>query len=339
MRQLAVIFGLQGPRLTPAEKTFFRDANPWGFILFARNIETPDQVRGLTQSLRETVGRKVMIFIDQEGGRVQRLKPPHWFDYPSLGFLAANYRFNRKQTRRAVFLHHRLIAADLRALGINANCAPVLDIPVKGSDPIISDRAMGTNAHQVIDLGQAALAGLMTGGIAPVIKHIPGHGRAKVDSHLALPKLDNWLPKLMGSDFLPFKELADAPMAMTAHIVIEGLDKQAPVTISPVAINYIRKRLNYDGLIMTDDLDMKALSGSLSGLTRAALTAGCDIALQCSGKLPAMVEVAKGSRYLDGDARRRADIAEFCAEDPREFDYDSSMFEYKALTQKGTEAV
>ena len=143
----------------------------------------------------------------------------------------------------------------------------------------------------------------------------------------------------MGSDFLPFKELADAPMAMTAHIVVEGLDKRAPVTISPSALKFIRERLGYDGLIMTDDLDMKALSGSLSGLTRAALTAGCDIALQCSGKLPAMVEVAKGSRYLDGDARRRADIAEFCAEDPREFDYDSAMFEYMALAQLGLEAV
>lgn len=339
MRQLAVIFGLQGPRLTPAEKTFFRDANPWGFILFARNIETPDQVRGLTQSLRETVGRNVMIFIDQEGGRVQRLRSPHWFDYPSLGSIAQYYRQNRRQTRRAIFLHHRLIAADLRALGINANCAPVLDIPVKNADPIISDRALGTNAGQVIDLGQAALAGLMTGGVAPVIKHIPGHGRATVDSHLALPKIGNWLPGLMGSDFLPFKELSNAPMAMTAHIVVEGLDKRAPVTISPAAIKFIRQRLGYDGLIMSDDLDMKALTGSLSGLTRASLTAGCDIALQCSGKLPAMVEVAKGSRYLDGDSRRRADIAELCAEDPRLFDYESAMFEYKALTQKDMRSV
>lgn len=333
MRQLTVIFGLQGPRLSSAEKAFFRDANPWGFILFARNIETPDQVRGLTNSLRETVGRDVMIFIDQEGGRVQRLRPPHWFDYPSLGSIAQNYHANKKQTRRSIFLHHRLIAADLRALGINANCAPVLDIPAKNADPIISDRAMGTNAHQVIDLGQAALAGLMTGGVAPVIKHIPGHGRAKVDSHIALPKIQSWLPGLIGSDFLPFKTLNSAPMAMTAHIVVEGLDNRSPVTISPAAIKFIRNRLGYDGLIMTDDMDMKALSGSLSGLTRAALTAGCDIALQCSGKLPAMVEVAKGSRYLDGESRRRADIAQLCAEDPREFNYNLAKAEYLALTR------
>lgn len=338
MRQLAVIFGLQGPRLSSAEKAFFRDANPWGFILFARNIETPDQVKALTQSLRDTVGRDVMIFIDQEGGRVQRLRSPHWFDYPSLGSIAKSYSDNKRNTRRAIFLHHRLIAADLRALGINANCAPVLDIPVKDADPIISDRAMGTNAQQVIDLGQAALAGLLTGGVAPVVKHIPGHGRATVDSHLALPRIPNWLPGLNGSDFLPFKTLNEAPMAMTAHIVVEGLDKRAPVTISPAAIKFIRERMGFDGLIMTDDMDMKALTGSLSGLTRAALTAGCDIALQCSGKLPAMVEVAKGSRYLEGDARRRADIAQLCAQDPRDFDYNSAKTEYLSLTGYETEA-
>lgn len=339
MRQLAVIFGLSGPRLTAAEKAFFRDANPWGFILFARNVETPDQVRALTDSLRDTVGRDVMIFIDQEGGRVQRLRAPHWFDYPSLGSIAESYKVNKSRTRRAVFLHHRLIAADLRDIGINANCAPVLDIPVKGADPIISDRALGKNAAQVIDLGQAALAGLMTGGVAPVVKHIPGHGRATVDSHLALPKIHNWLPGLVGSDFLPFKTLNDAPMAMTAHIVVESLDRTTPVTISPAAIKFIRTRMGYDGLLMTDDLDMKALSGSLSGLTRAALTAGCDIALQCSGKLPAMVEVAKGSRYLDGEPRRRADIAQLCAEEPRDFDYESAQFEYTSLIKTDEAAI
>jgi len=276
-----------------------------------------------------------MIFIDQEGGRVQRLRSPHWFDYPSLWSIAQGYKDNRRKTRRAIFLHHRLIAADLRALGINANCAPVLDIPVEGADPIISDRALGRNSGQVIDLGQAALAGLMTGGVAPVLKHIPGHGRAKVDSHLALPVIENWLPGLTGSDFLPFKELSDAPMAMTAHVVIEKLDDRSPVTISPAAIKFIRENLGFNGLLMSDDLDMKALTGSLSGLTRAALTAGCDIALQCSGKLPAMVEVAKGSRYLDGESRKRADMAELCAEDPRDIDYDSAQFEYKALIQEG----
>ncbi len=336
MRQLAVIFGLQGPRLTASEKAFFRDANPWGFILFARNIETPAQVKALTQSLRECVGKNCMIFIDQEGGRVQRLKSPHWYDYPSLGVLASGYRENKGQARRAIYLHHRLIASDLRALGINANCAPVLDVPVKGADPIISDRALGANAYQVIDLAQAAMAGLMVGGVAPVIKHIPGHGRATVDSHLALPKITNWVPRLMGSDFLPFKELADAPMAMTAHILIEGLDANQPVTLSSKAISFIRERLGFKGLLMSDDMDMKALSGDLSALTHKALSAGCDIALQCSGKLPSMVRVAKGARYLEGEARRRADMAELCAEDPRDFDYKAALSEYMMLTVEGS---
>lgn len=332
MRQLAVIFGLQGPRLTASEKAFFRDANPWGFILFARNIETPAQVQSLTQSLRECVGRNCMIFIDQEGGRVQRLRSPHWYDYPSLGSISAGYKEHKGQTRRAIYLHHRLIASDLKTLGINANCAPVLDIPVKGADPIISDRAFGSNAHQVIDLAQSAMAGLMVGGVAPVIKHIPGHGRAMVDSHKALPKIANWVPRLMGSDFLPFKHFADAPMAMTAHILVEGLDAKKPVTLSSSAISFIREKIGFNGLLMSDDLDMKALSGNLSELTRNALSAGCDIALQCSGKLPAMVQIAKGSRYLDGISRQRADMAEYCAEDPREFDYDAAQAEYMALT-------
>jgi len=338
MRELAVIFGLSGPRLSAAETAFFRDANPWGFILFSRNIETPDQVRNLTQSLRDCVGRNCLIFIDQEGGRVQRLQPPHWFDYPSLGAIAELYKGDKKLARRAIFLHHRLIAADLRALGITANCAPVLDIPVSGADPIISDRALGANAHQVIDLGQAAMAGLMVGGVAPVIKHIPGHGRAKVDSHKALPKITNWLPKLIGSDFLPFNKLSDAPMAMTAHLTVEGLDAKTPVTLSPKAIKFIRQRMGFDGLLMSDDLDMKALTGSLAGLTRSALTAGCDIALQCSGKIPAMVDVAKGSRFLDGKSKERAIIAESCASDPREFDYHFAKAEYTRLVEQVRQA-
>ncbi len=338
MRSLAVIYGLQGPKLTAAEKTFFRDARPWGFILFSRNIETPSQVSALTQSLREVVGRNCLIFIDQEGGRVQRLKPPHWHNYPSLGHVTSQFHISPKKIRRAVFLHHRLIAADLRALGITANCSPVLDIPVEGADPIISDRALGSSAKDVIDLAQPAMAGLMTGGVAPVIKHIPGHGRATVDSHKALPFITNWLPKLLASDFKPFIELNHAPMAMTAHLIVESIDSKTPVTLSKKCISFIRNRMNYDGLLMSDDLDMKALSGDLTTITRKALTAGCDIALQCSGKLPAMVEVAKGSRYLDGKPLQRARMAELCAEDPREFDYDAAFNEYLELIDLGSRA-
>ena len=335
MTELAVIFGLQGPKLTAAEKAFFRDTRPWGFILFSRNIETPKQVRKLTQSLRECVGRNCLIFIDQEGGRVQRLKPPHWHDYPSLGHVTAQFHLSPKKIRRAVFLHHRLIAADLRAIGITANCSPVLDIPVKGADPIISDRALGTNAKDVIDLAQPAMAGLMTGGIAPVIKHIPGHGRATVDSHKALPVIKKWLPGLVGTDFKPFKALNHAPMAMTAHLIIEAIDRENPVTLSKRCIDFIRNRLEFDGLLMSDDLDMKALSGSLTSNTRKTYAAGCDIALQCSGKIPAMVEVAKGSRFLTGKSKQRAEMAELCAEDPREFNYEEAFAEYLDLIDIG----
>ncbi|NNE58344.1 MAG: glycoside hydrolase family 3 protein [Hellea sp.] len=331
MTELAAIFGLQGPSLSAAEKAFFRDANPWAFILFARNIETPDQVKNLTNSLRDTVGRECLIFIDQEGGRVQRLRSPHWYDYPSLGSIGSLYEMDREKTRRTVFLHHCMIAADLREVGINANCAPVLDIPIEGADPIISDRALGATSRQVLDLGQAALAGLMTAGVAPVIKHIPGHGRATVDSHLELPIIQDSILKLASTDFVPFIGMQEAPMAMTAHLIVEALDRDNPVTVSPRAISYIREKMGYSGLLMSDDLDMKALSGNLTELTRKTLKAGCDVVLQCSGKFPSMVEVAKGARILDELGRMRAKIAEYCAEDPRDFDYEAGMAEYESL--------
>lgn len=332
MSQMAVIFGLQGPRLTAAEKAFFRDANPWGFILFARNIETPDQVKALTASLKACVGRDCLIFIDQEGGRVQRLKPPYWNDYPSLSFVAASYDKSPATARRAMFLHHRLIAADLRELGISANCAPVLDIPVEGADPIISDRALGKNPAQVIDLAQPAMAGLMTGGVAPVIKHIPGHGRATVDSHNALPRIPTWVWVMGDSDFKPFSVLNMSPMAMTAHIVIESIDQVRPLTLSKKCIDVIiRKQIGFDGLLMSDDLDMKALSGGLTARTEKALAAGCDIALQCSGKFPSMVKVAKGAKYLSGKSLERASIADFCGQDARDFDYADAKSEYLSL--------
>lgn len=330
MTEMGVIFGLQGPRLTVAEKAFFRDSNPWGFILFARNIETPDQVRALTTSIRDCVGRHCMIFIDQEGGRVQRLRPPHWYDYPSLAHVANN----SADPRRAVLLHHRLIAADLRALGINADCAPVLDIPIDGADPIISDRALGDTADKVILLAQAAMTGLMRGGVAPVIKHIPGHGRAMVDSHLELPRISANLGLLAETDFRPFWALRDAPMAMTAHIVIDDIDPDTPITLSKVGIDFLRDQIGFDGLLMTDDLDMKALSGSLKTKTAKALQAGCDMALHCSGDFRAMVEVAQGARFLSGDAALRAGIADLCAGDPKPFDYDAAMAEYQTLVNQ-----
>lgn len=329
---LAAIFGLESHRLGDHEKAFFRDVNPWGFILFARNIKNPDQVRTLTEDIRETVGRNCLIFIDQEGGRVQRLKPPHWFDYPSAANLTVNYAQDPKSARRAVFLQYRLIAHDLRALGINANCAPVLDLPLPHADPIISDRAFGTTPAQVIDLGHAVMAGLMEGGVAPVIKHIPGHGRALVDSHLELPRVETEADELWRTDFLPFKSFKNAPMAMTAHVVYDAIDSQTPVTQSWHAITgLIRGKMEYDGLIMSDDLDMKALQGGLDRKTAVSLAAGCDIALQCSGDLPSMIQVAKVAKPLMGASLERARIADASAGDPKELDVEAARAEFISL--------
>ena len=236
MRELATIFGLSASRLTSGEAAFFRDVNPWGFILFSRNVETPDQLRRLCADIRNCVGRNALIFIDQEGGRVRRLRPPHWPEYPSVQKLADIYEINQEDGLRACYLHHRLMAHDLHALGITADCAPVLDLPIKGADPIISDRALGRDTHSIIEMAHAAMAGLMKGGIAPVIKHIPGHGRAMVDSHKDLPRIETPEMQLRTSDFLPFEALNDAPMAMTAHAVFSCVDSKRPVTTSKVAL-------------------------------------------------------------------------------------------------------
>lgn len=328
----AVIFGLAGPVLTPVEAAFFRDINPWGFILFARNVQNPKQVKRLTSDLREAVGRDCLIFIDQEGGRVQRLRPPHWANYPSGADYAFLYEKDKSAGLRATYLAHRLIADDLRSLGITANCAPVLDIPRPGADPIISDRAFGVEVDTIITLAHAATAGLMNGGVAPVIKHIPGHGRAEVDSHKALPMISAPADVLDGSDFIPFRAFSDAPMAMTAHAVYSYVD-DAPVTLSKKAIkDVVRGTLGFDGLLMSDDLDMKALSGnSLETKAVDALRAGCDVVLQCSGQLGDMVYVAKGVKALRGKAKERAMMAELAAIPPRRFNRETVKTEFSQL--------
>lgn len=341
MSPLATIFGLSGPRLSSGEKAFFRDANPWGFILFARNVETPDQVRALCASLRECVGRDALIFIDQEGGRVRRLRPPYWPEYPSAQKLAQVYNYDRTKGLRACYLHHRLMAYDLRTIGITADCAPVLDLPIEGADPIISDRAFGEDTRSIISMAHAAMAGLVSGGVAPVIKHIPGHGRATVDSHKALPRINAKKMQLKTTDFLPFAALHDAPMAMTAHAVFECSDAKNPVTTSKKALSeLIRDDIGFDGLLMSDDLDMRALHtgsmrGNLTALTRKSLAAGCDIALQCSGKLPDMVKVAKGAKVLRGKAYERAFIADHCAAREKKFGAQAARAEYEALLATG----
>jgi len=328
---LAVILGLSGPKLTAAERVFFRDANPWGFILFSRNIESPEQVSRLTRDLREAVGRDCLIFVDQEGGRVQRLRPPHWRKFPSGASFQHLYSKEKHLGTRAAYLSYRLIADDLRKVGITADCAPVLDLPQKSADPIISDRAFGVKAAPIIDIAHAAMAGLMSGGVAPVVKHIPGHGRATVDSHKELPRIKTSRQTLEKSDFIPFRALADAPMAMTAHAVYECSSRSA-VTVSKKSLTeLVRAAIGFNGLVMSDDLDMKALKGGLTRKTERALAAGCDIALQCSGKLPDMVNVAKGAKPLEGRARSRALVAEYCADHITEFDRTAAAHEFDDL--------
>jgi len=331
----AVIFGLEGPELKAGEVAFFRDCNPWGFILFTRNIETPDQVRKLCADLRSAVGRNALIFVDQEGGRVQRLGPPHWrkatyaFDFGEL------YRINKQAALRAVWLNFRLIADELRSVGITANCAPVLDLPIPEADPIISDRAFSRDPAEMISMAHACISGLTAGGVVPVIKHIPGHGRAKVDSHKELPVISATLYELAQTDFLPFAALADAPIAMTAHIVLKEIDPERPITVSKTALQkVIRGYIGYNGLLMSDDLDMKALQGDLTELTRDTLAAGCDIVLQCSGNMASMVKIAKGLSPLAGESLRRTHLAENLAESYEDFDPKAGLEEYTSLMEQ-----
>jgi beta-N-acetylhexosaminidase len=305
----AAILGGSGPTLTREEQAFFRAEKPWGFILFARNVEVPDQVRRLVDALRETVGRPdAPILIDQEGGRVQRLGPPHWPKYPpgSTYLKAVN---DPMAARELVRLGARLMAHDLRALGITVDCVPVLDVPVPGAHDIIGDRAYAQDPATVTQLGRAAAEGLLAGGVLPIIKHIPGHGRAFADSHHDLPVVETDLATLDAWDFAPFKALSDMPMAMTAHVVFTAVDAKRPATTSKKGIRLMREHLGFSGLIMSDDLSMKALSGTLTQRAEQSLKAGCDVILHCNGDLDEMRQVAEGTGKLKGEARRRAEAA------------------------------
>jgi beta-N-acetylhexosaminidase len=311
MKTRAFIAGCSGLELTPDEAAFFKEAAPWGFILFRRNIDHPEQVRALCASLREAVGREeAPILIDQEGGRVQRMGPPHWPKYPSgatYGALHANDPLVQRELAR---LGARLIAHDLRSVGVTVDCLPVLDVPSPGAHDVIGDRAYGKTPEKVAILGRAAAEGLMAGGVLPVVKHIPGHGRAGADSHLALPVVEASRAELERHDFAPFRMLTDMPLAMTAHVVYTALDPERPATTSPVVIqDIIRGHIGYDGLLMTDDLSMKALSGSFREKTEAAFAAGCDMALHCNGQMEEMSAVAEASPLLEGEALRRAEAA------------------------------
>lgn len=310
----AVILGCAGPRLTRAERRFFAAVEPWGFILFARNVETPGQLRSLTAGLREAAGHAAPVFIDQEGGRVARLRPPHWRDWPAP--LEALARQAPEHAERMLWLRYRLIAAELRAAGIDGNCVPVADLARPETHAILRDRCYGTSAAEVAPRARAVAEACLAGGVLPVLKHIPGHGRAVADSHLELPRVTAPLAELESSDFAAFRALADLPLGMTAHIVYDCLDAARPATLSPAAIGAIRNRIGFDGLLMTDDISMQALTGPLAARAQAALGAGCDLVLHCNGDAEEMAAVADAAGRLSPAAALRAGRALAARRDP-----------------------
>jgi beta-N-acetylhexosaminidase len=305
------IYGCAGTLLSAPERDFFRQTQPWGFILFARNISDPAQVKALVEQLRETVSDdQAPVLIDQEGGRVARLKPPHWPLRPAAARFGQLHGQNPEAAREATYLNARLIAHDLAGLGINVDCLPVLDVPVPGAHDIIGDRAFAADPATIIELGKAQIEGLIDGGVLPVMKHIPGHGRAGADSHLALPRVSATAEELSASDFVTFRSLDQCPIAMTAHVVYESIDPQRPATTSPKVIrDVIRGEIGFDGLLMSDDLSMKALDGPLSVRARAAQFAGCDLVLHCNGDMDEMREVAAEVKELSGLPQKRSEQA------------------------------
>lgn len=306
------ISGCAGHRLTPDERAFFADERPWGFILFGRNIHAAEQVKDLVAELKEAGGRaSTPVFIDQEGGRIQRLRPPLAPNYPSAAAFGALFARSQAAGERAAWLQGRLLAHDLGGYGINADCLPCLDLPVADAHSVIGDRAYSTSAHAVATLGRAAAAGLSSGGLMPVMKHVPGHGRGNADSHLTLPVVHTPRAELARSDFAPFSALKALPAAMTAHLLYSDIDPVLPATLSPTVIaQVIRGEIGFDGLLMTDDISMKALQGDLGDLSRRALAAGCDLVLHCNGDMADMRKVASAVRPLAGQAERRAVAAE-----------------------------
>ncbi|HEX3652939.1 MAG TPA: beta-N-acetylhexosaminidase [Rhizomicrobium sp.] len=322
MTRTRAIYGCAGTELSADECAFFREAQPWGFILFARNIGDPAQVRTLVSSLRATVGdENAPLLIDQEGGRVARLKPRHWKARPPAQRFGDMYHENAEAGREAAYLNARLIAHDLAQLGINVDCVPVLDLPAAGADAVIGDRAFASDRKTAIALGRAVIEGMLDGGVLPVMKHIPGHGRATADSHFALPRVSTPEVELRETDFVPFRALNGCPMAMTAHVVYEAVDPEHPATTSARVIrDVIRDEIGFDGLLMSDDLSMKALAGSFAERSRAALAAGCDILLHCNGSMEEMQAVAGEATPLEGEAKMRAEMALSHLHAPKRFD-------------------
>lgn len=328
----AFICGLKGLALAAEERAFLRDAAPWGVILFRRNVESRAQLKRLTAEIRDALGRAAPVLVDQEGGRVQRLAPPHWRAYSAAArFEAAGA--DAAQAERLAWLGARLIAHDLREVGIDVDCLPVLDVPAEGAHDIIGDRAYSRGPARVAALGRAAAQGLMAGGVAPVMKHLPGHGRARADSHVQLPVVDAGRDELEAVDFAPFKANADLPMAMSAHVVYTSIDKTAPATLSKTVVGeIIRELIGFDGLLMTDDLSMKALTGGFRERAERAIGAGCDMVLHCNGELVEARPVAEGAGELAGKALARAEKALECIQHIEPFDLAEATREFDAAT-------
>jgi len=325
----AAIFGCAGPHLGAAERAFFRQADPWGFILFARNIENAVQVTDLTRALRDSVGRNAPILIDQEGGRVQRLRPPlarAWL--PPLDQLHAS---EAGRAARGMWLRSRIIAAELRALGIDVNCTPVADIAGPRTHPFLKNRCLGETPEEVTANARAAADGLLAGGVLPVLKHLPGHGRGAVDSHLGLPVADASAEDLAREDFVPFAALADLPLAMTAHVLYPALDRDRPATLSSAVIGAIRQKIGFGGLLMSDDISMGALSGGVETRSSAAISAGCDVVLHCNGNLAEMQEVAEAVGQMRPWAAARAEAALAARRDPVPVDMDALEAEFRTI--------
>ena len=333
MAARAFITGVSGTALTDDERAFLRDQRPWGFILFKRNIETPDQVVRLVEEMRSAIGQPgAPVLIDQEGGRVQRLQPPQWPVYPPGAVFGALYDVDRETGLEAARLSSRLIAADLADLGITVDCLPLADVPVPGADSVIGNRAYGTTPEKVAEIARAVTDGLAQGGVLPVLKHIPGHGRATADSHFRLPTVDTPAAELAKTDFAAFKPLADLPMAMTAHVVFSAIDPAQPATTSATIIEQvIRGTIGFQGLLMSDDVSMNALQGSIAERTRASFTAGCDVVLHCNGKLDEMSQVAGEAPELAGMALARADGALALRRTPQPFDRGAARAELERL--------
>ena len=337
MAARAFIIGLSGLAITASERAFIREAQPWGLIIFKRNVSTPQQVTELTASFRDAVGWQAPVLVDQEGGRVQRLGPPHWPVYPPGARLGDLYDREVARGLAAARLEAHLIAADLNGLGIDVDCLPLADVPAPGADPVIGDRAYGSEPAKVAAIAGAIAEGLLAGGVLPVVKHLPGHGRASADSHHKLPVVDTDRATLEATDFAAFKPLAGLPLGMTAHVVFSAIDPDAPATTSVTMVReVIRGFIGFKGLLMSDDVSMQALSGSIAARSRAAFAAGCDVVLHCNGDLAEMTAVAGASPMLQGEAAARAEAALSQRQAPQDFDVDAARRIFTQMMDGGS---